>query len=455
MFAGIARLNIRLMGTPEFTFGGMPQTLNHLKSRALLFYLAATGQAHTRAHLATLLWGESGQSAAYHSLRSSLYHLRKTLQLVQADGVLITEGELLSLAPASYECDVLEFRRLLAQDAEMALSRAIALQRGPFLQGFTLADTPAFDDWVQIENTRLAQACFEALDRLTTWAESRAAWTDAIGYAQKMIETDTLAEAAQQRLMRLYVRQGEVGLALRQYRQFENRLQQELGVMPSPETKALHEDILRQQRNHAAHTTSSRLSARQSNILPFVGRNDLVQNLSAISEAVRNGSGTTVLIQGEGGIGKSRLLDEFASGLIAGSPPWIVLQGACSPFDDLLLHGPFIEALQNGTADDLIAESDASLPDARGRFFWRVLQTIRSMTHSVPLLLAIEDLQWANSSTLNLFGFLSMRLHHLPVMLVGTVQHAEAIPALQRLITLGRRRRELHLLSLAPLTREA
>jgi predicted ATPase len=82
------------------------------------------------------------------------------------------------------------------------------------------------------------------------------------------------------------------------------------------------------------------------------------------------------------------------------------------------------------------------------------LQTMRVLTSSAPLLLAIEDLHWANSSTLNLFGLLSMRIHHLPILLIGTVQHAEAIPALQRLITLGRRRGELHLLSLAPLTRE-
>jgi hypothetical protein len=88
----------------------------------------------------------------------------------------------------------------------------------------------------------------------------------------------------------------------------------------------------------------------------------------------------TVLIQGEGGIGKSRLLEEFASSLITGSPPWMILHGACSPFDDLLSHGPFIEALQNGTTEDLndlLAEPDASVPDARGRFFWRVLRSIR------------------------------------------------------------------------------
>jgi len=135
--------------------------------------------------------------------------------------------------------------------------------------------------------------------------------------------------------------------------------------------------------------------------------------------------------------------------LISGLGPWIVLRGACSPFDDLLSHGPFIEALQYGTSEDLnelIAESDTSVPDARGQFFWRVMQTIRSMSHSAPILLFIDDLQWANSSTLNLFGFLSMRLRHLPVVLVGTVQHADAIPALQRLITLGRRHHELRLL---------
>ena len=458
MFEGTARLHVRLMGTPEILVGGVSLTLKHLKSRALLFYLAATGESHTRSHLATLLWGEFGQSEAFHSLRSSLYHLRKALQASEVEELLISDGELLSLNLALYECDMAAFRRLLALNDEVAVSQAVELYRGPFLQGFTLTDAPGFDDWMRIENTRLDQACFQALDRLTTWAESREAWTLALRHIQKMIQIDAFAEAAQQRLMRLYLRQGEVCLALLQYRQFEHQLQKELGIAPSLETKVLYEEILRQQRNFTTRTASIRVATRQSNILPFVGREDLIHELSALGLPARDGNGTTVLIQGEGGIGKSRLLDEFASHLINGSPPWMVLQGACSPFDDLLSHGPFIEALQNGIGDeldDLLAESDASVPDARGRFFWRVLQTIRSMAQGAPLLLIIEDLQWASSSTLNLFGFLSMRLHHLPVLLVGSVQHAEAIPALQRLITLGRRRHQLHLLSLTPLVLEA
>lgn len=453
-------LNIRLMGTAEAAVGEKPFVLNHLKSRALLFYLAATGQPHSRDHLATLLWGESGQREASHSLRSSLYHLRKTLHLHRLDEALVSQGERVSLHPAWFECDMLEFYRLVAQGDEAALSQAVGLWKGPLFQGFTVNNAPLYEGWVQAENTRLAQMCFDALDRLTALAEGREAWTVALEYARQMTQIDPLAETAQQRLMRLYLRQGEAGLALRQYLQFEAQLQGELGIRPCAETWSLHADILRQQplpANRSAFPASFAL--RPSPGLPFVGREALLQELFKISSEVKAGRGATLLIQGEGGMGKSRLLEEFASRLIAASAPWMILQGACSPFDDLLSYGPFIEALQNatpeGVSEDLLADSATSVPDARGRFFWRVLQTLRSMAYSAPLMLFIDDLQWANSSTLNLFAFLSMRLRHLPVLLVGTVQHAEAIPALQRLVALGRRRHELHLFSLAPLSHKA
>ncbi len=452
-----ARLNTRLMGIPQVFVGEVPLALKHLKSRALLYYLAVTGQSHTRDYLATLLWSESGQSDAYHSLRSSLYHLRKALQSAGVNEALISNDESLSLDPAFYTCDVIEFDSLLAQSNEQALTQAVMLNKGPLLQGFSVTAAPVFEDWIRAESARLNHACLDSLDRLITWAEGRSAWSDAIRYARQILQLDSLAEVTQQRLMRLYQRQGEVGLALRQYHQFEHQLQQELGIPPSSETKTLYEEILRRQ-DPAPSTNFTSHIAPQSNLLPFVGRDDLVDELSIISEETKTGHGVTVLVQGEGGIGKTRLLNEVASRLITGPMPWMILRGACSPFDDLLSHGPFIEALQYGTSDDLnelITESDSSIPDARGRFFWRVLQTINSMSHNAPLLLFIDDLQWANSSTLNLFGFLSMRLHHLPVMLVGTVQHADAIPALQRLITLGRRRHELRLLSLTPLTQKS
>jgi len=372
-----ARLNVRLIGTPQVFVGEIPLSLKHLKSRALLFYLAATGQSHTREHLTTLLWDESGQSEAYHSLRSSLYHLRKALQEVKAEEALISDGELLSLDPAYYECDVIEFHRLLAQGTEQALTQAVALNKGSLLQGFSVPAAPVFEDWMQAESARLNHASLDVLNRLAIWAESREAWMDAIRHAQQILQIDPLAENTQQRLMRLYLRQGEVGVALRQYHQFENRLREELGILPSPETKALYEEILRQQGSPISSTTSTGRTTHQSNLLPFVGRDDLLHELSMISEEAKAGHGVTIVIQGEGGIGKTRLLNEFSSRLISSPVPWIILRGACSPFDDLLSHGPFIEALQYGPSEDLnelLTESDSSVPDARGRFFWRVLQ---------------------------------------------------------------------------------
>lgn len=451
------RLHIRLLGYPDVSKGGIPLVFNQLKARALLYYLAATGVAHTRDHLATLLWSESGQSRAYHSLRSSLYHLRKALQTIHAEDVLVSEGDALGLNMLSCHSDLIDFHRLLKFGDESSLSQAVALYNGPLLQEFSVSDAPMFEDWVRLENLKLNHACLEALQRLTDWMEEQEMWISAIGYLQRAIQLDPFSDAAQQRLMRLYLKNGEAGLALRQYRQFENELDDELGITPSVTTKELYEEVLRQHGKPETIVSVYR-PVRSPAPLPFVGREDLLHELSTLGEDVDLGHGTTILIQGEGGIGKSRLVQEFASQMTARPRPWIISQGACSPFDDLLSHGPFIEALQNGDMHDtmeLLAESGTGLPDARGRFFWRVLQMIRSLSRSATLILFIDDLQWANSSTLNLFGFLSARIRFLPVMLVGTVQHADAIPALQRLITLGRRRHELRLLSLTPLSQNA
>ena len=100
MSSGKNRLNIHLMGTPEIHIASANPAalpLNHLKARALLFYLAATGGTHSRDHLATLLWSEAGSSKAHHSLRTGLYHVRQALQNGGAKSALVSDGEMLGL----------------------------------------------------------------------------------------------------------------------------------------------------------------------------------------------------------------------------------------------------------------------------------------------------------------------------------------------------------------------
>ncbi len=438
---------------------GVPLILHDQKARALLYYLAATGQSQVRDHLASLLWSETFETNARHSLRSSLYHIRQALHAKGIDAVLVADGDIVSLKLDEQACDVTCFRRLLAVGSESALVQAVTLYHGPLLQGFTIVDAPLFEEWLRTEEYELQQAYLIALQRLTALAESRAEWHEAITYIQRIVQLDPLAEDMQQRLIGLYLRSGAIGQALRHFRQFETALQQELGLTPSAETQALLSVALESRRDLALQAQmKTPPSTQMPEALPFVEHTNILKELLSLGQAPVSGRGITVLLQGENGIGKSRLLYELVNRLAFGSPPWIILQGSCSPFDDLLSYGPFLEAFQNadlGDLSDLLSGTHPTDANEQGRFLWRVLQALRTLTRGAPLLLSIDDLQWANSSTLHLFSFLAMRLRKLPVMLVGTVQRAEALPSLQRLVTVGRRHGDVHFISLSPFTPEA
>jgi tetratricopeptide (TPR) repeat protein len=124
----------------------------------------------------------------------------------------------------------------------------------------------------------------------------------------------------------------------------------------------------------------------------------------------------------------------------------------------LLSYGPFYEAFQtaaSGDLTDLLEVEHGNAPHSAGNVMWHVLDTLRLLSQSGPLLLAIDDLQWANSATLRLFGFLATRIRGLPVLLIGTIQHPGAVPAIRRLLAVGRHRGEVHLVHVMPLTLEA
>jgi DNA-binding SARP family transcriptional activator len=455
-----ASLTIRLFGEPEIQANGASLALSNQKAQALLFYLAITGQSHTRNHLASLLWSESPSENARRSLRAALFQLRRALQAANLGHALADTGDRPRLQLANYSCDVVDFRRLLAEGSEPALIRAVSLVRGSLLEGFALPNTPTFDEWLALEDQELIQAYLGALKRLADAADAQGKSDQALGYLQRLVQTDPLAEEAQQQLIGLYIKTGASGPALRQYHQFQGQLQQTLGLAPAPETNALFQAALRlhQTPTPARQPALPGMNRGTQPALPFVGHRDLLDKLLVLSRTAGAGRGSTVLVQGDGGIGKTRLLNELLASLSAEPSPWLVLQGSCSPFDDLISYGPFLEAFQDsalGDFTDLLLAPTTDASAARDQFIYRILQMLRRISQNAPLVLAIEDLQWANSSTLNLFGLLATRLHHLPLLLVGTVQRLEAIPALQRLVSLERRRGQLQVLSLPPLAEDA
>src|SRR5262249_23820616 len=139
----MGQVSLTLLGGFQVRLGPQPQTVPTRKAQALLTYLALhADQAHSREKLATLLWGNSGDTQARDSLRHALVHLRRALG-EGTPAVLLTDGQTVSLGSARGTVDVVDFERALGAGAPGAAG-------GPYpggpVQGLNTSETP-FADW--------------------------------------------------------------------------------------------------------------------------------------------------------------------------------------------------------------------------------------------------------------------------------------------------------------------
>jgi len=205
------------------------------KCIALLAYLAVTGRSHTRSQLAALFWPESDAPRAHGALRHTLTLLRGAL----GSAWLVADRSSVGLDGSHVEAvDVLRSRSLLAQSHTHGhsadevcprclplLNQAAEIYQGDFLSGFTLRDSPGFDDWQSLEAEALRREMASALERL---AQGHAAQGDvdrALGHAQRWLVLDPLNEGAHRCLMRLYAQGGRRSEALLQYEACEQLLE--------------------------------------------------------------------------------------------------------------------------------------------------------------------------------------------------------------------------------------
>jgi predicted ATPase/DNA-binding SARP family transcriptional activator len=251
--ADSSSIKLYLLGAPRLERDGAPAPIERRKAVALLAYLALTEQSHLRDALATLLWPDSGQTPARANLRHTLVMLKQAL----GDDTLDIAWESVAIKPeATLWVDVLHFQRLLAGGQTHGhapgavcaaclplLIEAVTLPAEHFMAGFSLTDSPEFDDWQRAQQHQLTQALSDALDRLVRHLAQTGETKRAIDYAQRRLALDTLDEAAHRQLMQLYAGSGQQGLALRQFEQCAAILGQELGVAPSAETARLGQEI--------------------------------------------------------------------------------------------------------------------------------------------------------------------------------------------------------------------
>lgn len=212
------------------------------KGQALLAYLALrAGTMHSREKLASLLWGETGEEQARHSLRQTLVGIRKAIG-EGSETILLSHGDAIGLEP-TVEIDVPIFEKLVAEASPKSLERAADLYQGDFLEGFSLREE-AFDEWMVRERQRLWELAVEALARLLRHQTHMRSYEAAVQTGLRLLALDGSQEAVHRTLMRLYQLLGRREAALRQYQTCVTTLRSELGVVPDSETEILQRRIL-------------------------------------------------------------------------------------------------------------------------------------------------------------------------------------------------------------------
>ncbi len=366
------------------------------------------------------------------------------------------------------------------------LRQAADLYRADFMQGFALDDSPQFDEWQRFQDLALRDALAGALDRLVQLEAAQSNWDQAIADARRRLTLDPLHESAHQQLMRLYAWAGRRTAALSQYQECADLLRRELGAPPSQETQdLLHAVTARQLPPPAgmpgaispAPARRDPNTARQQGDLPpaargteegLVAREPELARLQSWLQAAGQGRGHICFVVGEAGSGKTALLQAFARAARAGHAGLVVASSGCTahvgagdpfqPFRNILLqlatlsapslldlivrHGPDLLGvlLPPSALSDLppaalaaaaVSGSDAAPSEVATQLqlydqFTAVLCAVA--THS-PLLLLVDDLQWADPSSLNLLSHLGHCVAPARILLVGAYRSDEVASA--------------------------
>lgn len=328
-------LEINLLGDLKIVHNDVVITSQlPLKSQALLAYLAATRQKHSRHALAGLFWGDRTEEKAKNSLRVAINGLRKlipdhlaitrqTLGLIWDSGLLLDTGQLAELG-RDYKGEGVE-----------RLFQATSAYRGDFLEGLTLTDAPEFDEWLEQQRSYWRRLALRSLADLAQQCLASEEYDQALRVLNRHLEIDPCSEEAYRRTMTAYSRKGEIGAALEQYRRCEEALAAILNVRPSSETVAIYHSLesAGQRPAKVVHTNTSRGK--------LIGR---AQELEKLQNLLNNPFSRLITIAGFGGIGKTQLVQTIVAEILERE----TLQ---------FLHGVFLIPLASVESASLLATS--------------------------------------------------------------------------------------------------
>ncbi len=456
-------LQIRLLGELAVESSSGPiQLSGSWRARSLLAWLALNPGSHRRADLAARFWPEVLDSSARASLRNAIWTLRRTLGS-EAGHTLLATRDRVSLTGPEVWIDVRAFRDHVEHGRFEA---AVGLCGGELLAGLD-------EEWVYEYRDAHNEHVSEVLERLAGHAEATADFATAISLTRRRVALDPLAEDAQRALIARLAAVGDRAGALGAYARLRDRLRRELGISPSQQTRELAARL----RDDAATVEPSDLGGRHgkgSGRIPdvgwrpgmtfplppgldrpprstFVGRGaEMAMLRRAWSRTCAGEGARMVLVTGESGIGKSRLAREMA--LSSGGEDAVVLHGAAA--EELLVpYQPFVEALRHyltisapeelchrirPRARDLepiipslprpigqTPPDGASGDSRRYRLFDAFSSLLGDLSRDAPVLLVLDDLQWADHSSIALLRHMLVSRPETRLLVLATSRQGE------------------------------
>lgn len=470
-------LDVRLLGSIGAERHGEAVALGGPRQRAVLARLAlVAGQVVTVDRLVDDVWSGAPPTTAVNTLQSYVSLLRRALgdpSLLRRDGpgyVFAVDRE--QLDAGRFEDRAARGLARLALDPAAALAlldEALGEWRGP-----ALADV-GDEDWaraavVRWDELRLAttESRFDALLLLGRHAE-------AIGELERAADGHPMREGLTHRLMLALYRSGRQADALAAFARTRERLADELGLDPGPDLDTLRSAILHHDpslalptrpvtgRSTDIATVASPVPlpgpAARAGATPFVGRRTQLTTIHRVWDACVAGAPHLVLLNGEAGVGKSRLAAEFAVKVHAAGG--IVLWGRATA-DAVVPFEPMVEAIRTvlravspearrRVADDrgllsmLLPELERIVPEAhpvsadpdveRYLLFETVTGLLQSESARHPVLVVLDDLQWADGPTLALLEHVLRDDLASRVLAVATVRTPgeDPMPALDRM----------------------
>jgi DNA-binding SARP family transcriptional activator/predicted ATPase len=424
--------------------------VNTNRLQALFAYLALhTGVLQSREHLAFLFWPDSTEAQARTNLRQLLHHLRSALpdggEFITADS-----QNILWRHNADFAIDVVDFENAAARAQEAAkrgdsaasrkeLESAALLYGGDFMPGL-------YDEWVEVERKRLRQKCSDVLDDLISLLEQTGEFSSAIQYAERLLSLDPVSETSYQTLMHLHALKGDRAAALLVYHQCVTILRRELDTEPGPATRKLRDELTRQDViPSGAPDVSGGSGAAQ---FALTGRQHEFNQLLDVWKTVESGHASFVVVTGESGIGKTRLLEELLTwasrrGVSTAHARCYAAEGrlAYAPVADWI-RSPVLRPLLSGLPLSQLSELVRVLPELlvehphlgvpaplsegwqRHHFYEALARAV--LNGPRPLLLLIDDLQWCDQETMEWLHYL-LRLDNKAQLLVAGTARVEEL----------------------------